>query len=161
LSYEQPGRYLVSTTRQLESGRIPVLTAGKTFILGYTNDTEGVCKSLPVIIFDDFTTASKYVDFAFKAKSSAMKLLRARPGIADLRFIYERMQLINFFVGDHKRHWISEYSKIEILVPDLEEQVAIANALQEFDVLVEATNERLGKLNDLKLAAAQRLIAVS
>lgn len=158
LSYEQPGRYLVSTTRQLESGRVPVLTAGKTFVLGYTNDTDGVCKTHPVIIFDDFTTASKYVDFDFKAKSSAMKILRSRPGVADLRFIYERMQLISFFVGDHKRHWISEYSKIEILVPELEEQVAVAKALQEFDELAEATHDRAAKLSDLKMAAAQRLI---
>lgn len=158
LSYEQPGRYLVTTTQQLASGRVPVLTAGKTFILGYTNDVHGVCTTHPVIIFDDFTTASKYVDFDFKAKSSAMKLLRARPGIADSGFMYERMQLIGFVVGDHKRHWISQYSKIEVMVPELDEQIAIAKAIKEFEDLVSVTEARLAKLIALKQAAAQRLI---
>ena len=158
LSYEQPGRYLVTTTRQLESGRIPVLTAGKTFVLGYTNDTHGICTTHPLIIFDDFTTATQFVDFDFKAKSSAMKLLRARPGVADIRFMYERMQLINFVVGDHKRHWISQYSKIEVTVPELDEQVAIAKALAQFDDLATATESRRVKLLDLKRAAAQRVV---
>ena len=54
---------------------IPVLTAGKSFVLGYTNETQGVYTQVPVVIFDDFTTDSKYVDFPFKAKSSAMKIL--------------------------------------------------------------------------------------
>src|SRR5690606_20637596 len=109
----------------------------------------------PVIIFDDFTTASKYVDFDFKVKSSAMKLLRARPGVADIRFVFERMQLINFTVGDHKRHWISEYSKIEILVPPLDEQIAIASAVADCKALVGTTTSRRRKLEDLKVAAAQ------
>lgn len=122
LSYEQPGRYLVRSTDYVDRGRYPVLTAGKTFLLGYTNESDGAFTKLPVIIFDDFTTASKYVDFAFKAKSSAMKMLRARSSESDLRFLYERMQLIDFPIADHKRRWIAEYSKIEIEVPDAAEQ---------------------------------------
>ncbi len=158
LSYEQPGRYLVTTTRQLESGRTPVLTAGKTFILGYTNDPHGICTTHPLIIFDDFTTATQFVDFDFKAKSSAMKLLRARPGVSDVRFMFERMQLIEFVLGDHKRHWISQYSKIEVTVPPLDEQIAIAKALAQFDELTEALELRRAKLLDLKRASAQRVV---
>lgn len=156
LTYEQPGKYLVDTTGYLEGGRYPVLTAGKTFILGYTNDTHGVFTNHPVIIFDDFTTACKYVDFDFKAKSSAMKMLRARPGVADPRFIYERMQQINFVVGDHKRHWISQYSKIQVAVPPLDEQRAIAAALAKFDRLSELLEARRMKILDVKKASAQR-----
>jgi type I restriction enzyme M protein len=158
LSYEQPGPYLVTTTRQLESGRTPVLTAGKTFILGYTNDTHGICTTHPAIIFDDFTTATQFVDFDFKAKSSAMKILRARPGVADVRFMFERMQLIDFAVGDHKRHWISQYSKIEVTAPELDEQIAIAKALAQFDDLAVGMESRRAKLHDLKRAAAQRVV---
>ena len=69
---------MVTDTEYSEKGNIPVLTAGKTFVLGYTHEEHGIFRSLPVIIFDDFTTASKYVDFPFKAKSSAMKMLVAR-----------------------------------------------------------------------------------
>jgi type I restriction enzyme S subunit len=157
LSYEQPWRYLVQTATQLPAGRVPVLTAGKTFILGYTNETYGVHKAHPVIIFDDFTTAAKYVDFDFKAKSSAMKMLTPKPGV-DLRFVYERMQLIDFPLGDHKRYWISEYSRQALLVPEQEEQAAIASVLNDADRQIDALRERLRKAREIKLGMMQQLL---
>jgi type I restriction enzyme, S subunit len=113
LDYEQPTKYLVKNTLYNDSFSTPVLTAGKTFILGYTDETVGICTDVPVIIFDDFTTASKYVDFPFKAKSSAMKLLRPKQS-ANLKFVYEAMQLINYGVGGHERHWISKFVYLTI-----------------------------------------------
>lgn len=61
LLYEQPTKYIISSEKYDDSYETPVLTAGKTFVLGYTNETEGIFNKLPVIIFDDFTTSSKYV----------------------------------------------------------------------------------------------------
>ena len=81
VDYEQPQAYIVESTDYSDDYDIPVLTAGKTFIIGYTNEETGICDNLPVIIFDDFTTDSKYVEFPFKVKSSAMKILRVRRGI--------------------------------------------------------------------------------
>ena len=75
LEYEQPTAYIVESTDYSDSYSVPVLTAGKSFILGYTNEMEGVFDKTPVIIFDDFTTATQYVNFPFKVKSSAMKIL--------------------------------------------------------------------------------------
>jgi type I restriction enzyme, S subunit len=158
LSYEQPGRYLVQTSKQLDVGSVPVLTAGKTFLLGYTNEAYGVYSSYPVIIFDDFTTASKYVDFAFKAKSSAMKILTARPGV-DLRFIYERMQLIDFPLGDHKRYWISEYSKQHLLVPGWAEQNAISAVVADVETEIGILRRRLAKAKMTKNGMMQELLA--
>lgn len=66
VDYEQPNKYIVSSTDYDDSIGIPVLTAGQTFILGYTNEKTGVyssSKENPVIIFDDFTGAFKWVDF--------------------------------------------------------------------------------------------------
>jgi len=157
LSYEQPGRYLVQTSKQLDTGRVPVLTAGKTFILGYTNEIHGIYTAHPVIIFDDFTTASKYVDFDFKAKSSAMKILSARIGV-NLRFVYERMQLIDFPLGDHKRYWISEDSKQEILVPNEPEQAAIAEVVSDSEAEITALRERLSKARAMKQGMMQQLL---
>jgi type I restriction enzyme S subunit len=157
LAYEQPTRYLVTSSKQLSTGRIPVLTAGKTFILGYTNDLHGVFTEHPVIIFDDFTTASKYVDFPFKAKSSAMKILRARAG-TNLRFVYERMQLIDFSLGDHKRYWISEYSQLPVTAPGLAEQDAIAAVLADVDAEIVGLRDRLRKAKNLKQGVVQQLL---
>lgn len=157
LTYEQPGRYLVKATKQLAAGRVPVLTAGKTFVLGFTNELYGVYQNHPVVIFDDFTTASKYVDFDFKAKSSAMKILSPKEGV-NLRFIYERMQLIDFPLGDHKRYWISEYSKQELLVPSEEEQAAVAQVLADVDHEIDALKVRVEKARSVKQGMMQELL---
>ncbi|WP_048506491.1 restriction endonuclease subunit S [Chryseobacterium angstadtii] len=134
LDYEQPTNYLVSNTEYDDNFEIPVVTAGKTFILGYTNEIEGVFekKRLPVIIFDDFTTASQYVEFQFKAKSSAMKILNGKDG-NNIKFIYEAMQMINYKIGGHGRHWISVFSELKIPFPALGEQTKIANFLTSID----------------------------
>ncbi|MFJ4549158.1 restriction endonuclease subunit S [Streptomyces sp. NPDC088817] len=157
LTYEQPSPYLVRTSKQLDAGRVPVLTAGKTFILGFTNESHGIFRDHPVVIFDDFTTTSKYVDFDFKVKSSAIKILKARDG-ADLRFVHGRMQLIDFSLGDHKRYWISEYSKQELLVPDVEEQTAVAQVLADADDEIDALKVRIEKARSVKQGMLQELL---
>ena len=158
LSYEQPTPYLVKSAEYDNGNSVPVLTAGKTFILGYTNETEGVYLSPPVIIFDDFTTASKFVDFTFKAKSSAMKILKAREGCAHIRFAFERMQIIDFQLGDHKRYWISEYSKLPVKTPNLVEQTAIAAVLADMDAELAALEARRDKTRGLKQGMMQALL---
>ncbi|MDD3877838.1 MAG: restriction endonuclease subunit S [Bacteroidales bacterium] len=159
LDYEQPTEYLVSDTEYNDNNQIPVLTAGKTFILGYTSEEQGIFKNLPVIIFDDFTTAVKYVDFPFKVKSSAMKMLLPKDKTVNLRFIFEIMLQIKYQVADHKRHWIGEYSKLDIVVPKTsEEQNAIATILADMDTEIAALETKLEKYKKLKLGMMQNLL---
>ena len=136
LGYEQPTKYLVSSKDYDDSYPTPVLTAGKTFILGYTNEAEGIypaSKEEPVIIFDDFTTAFKWVEFPFKAKSSAMKMLTLKSGNNSLfKYVYYAMQCIVYNSSDHARQWISKYSNIEVPVPPMEIQEAIVEILDKF-----------------------------
>ncbi len=124
LDYEQPTKYLVSSKDYSDEFATPVLTAGKTFILGYTSETDGIYPANsenPVIIFDDFTTDFKWVDFPFKAKSSGMKMLTVANELeTSFRYVYYAMQMISYVPLDHKRHWISEYSHFEIPVPPIE-----------------------------------------
>ena len=98
-------------------------------MLGYTNDTENIFTQTPVIIFDDFTTDSKFVDFHFKVKSSAMKILHATK-IANIKFVFYFMQTIQYRSDTHKRYWISEYAKLPIPLPLLEVQKAIVEKLE-------------------------------
>ena len=158
LAYEQPGEYLVQSTDYSGHSGVPVLTAGKSFVLGYSDEREGICRSLPVVLFDDFTTASRYVDFPFKVKSSAVKLLRPRNDSSDLRFVFEKMQVTLFSVGGHKRHWISEYQHLPVAVPSLPEQRAIAAALSDVDALISALDKLIAKKCDIKQAAMQQLL---
>lgn len=159
LSYEQPTRYLVDSSEYFENGTVPVLTAGKTFILGYTAELDNLYTNLPVIIFDDFTTASKYVDFPFKAKSSAMKMLRPKNEHLPLALIYSALNSIEFKIGDHKRHWISEFSKLKIKWPrSNEEQTAIATILSDMDEELQALEQQLSKTRQLKQGMMQQLL---
>lgn len=156
-NYIQPTAYLVKTTDYDDSYKTPVLTAGKTFILGYTNETEGVFTKVPVVIFDDFTTATKYVDFPFKVKSSAMKILTIKDGLS-IVFAYEAMQLIKFTVGGHERHWISKYSCLTIDIPDIEEQTAIAEVLSAADREIELLQQDIEQEKQKKKALMQLLL---
>ena len=129
LEYEQPQKYIVSSTDYSDKYNVPVLTAGKSFIIGKTNEEFGVYDNLPVIIFDDFTTDSKYVDFPFKVKSSAMKILHPKVGISPRYIAY--LMSVTRLVGDtHKRYWISEYSKIAIMLPPVREQERIVAVIE-------------------------------
>jgi type I restriction enzyme S subunit len=158
LDYEQPTKYLVVNTEYNDHNQTPVLTAGKSFILGYTNEEFGVFKNLPVIIFDDFTTTSKFVDFPFKVKSSAMKMLKPKNEKVNLRFVFELMQTIKFDSTDHKRYWISEYQNIEIKVPKPEDQTRIAQILSDMDAEIEALEKKLEKYKMLKQGMMQELL---
>ena len=141
-NYEQPTAYIVNSTTYDDSYLTPVLTAGKSFIIGYTNETAGIYSNLPCIIFDDFTTDSKKVDFPFKVKSSAMKILKIHK---DIEIDYVAMFMsITRLVGDtHKRYWISEYSKLEIPIPPKAEQKRIVYAAREIFTQLDEIMESL------------------
>lgn len=158
LTYERPDRYIVRDTEYGERGHIPVLTANKAFILGYTDEDFGICQDVPVIIFDDFTTDSKYVGFPFKVKSSAIKLLRARSHRVNLRYVFERMRLMEFPLGDHKRYYISEYQNLLLAAPDSDEQTAIASALADMDVEIAVLEARRDKAKQIKQGMMQELL---
>lgn len=158
LDYKQPTPYLVKSTDYSDEYSTPVLTAGKTFILGYTNEDFGIFEEeLPAIIFDDFTTASKFVDFPFKAKSSAMKILVAKQGIS-IKFVYEAMQVMNYPVGGHQRHWISIFANLVIGLPSLSEQQKIASVLSNADKEIELLEQQLADLKQEKKALMQQLL---
>lgn len=144
LQYEQPAAYIVASTDYNDSYKTPVLTAGKSFILGYTNEDQGIFDKLPVIIFDDFTTSTQYVNFKFKVKSSAIKILHVNTELVDPKFIYYRMQVIRFDHSTHKRYWIQQYSKIKVAIPPLPEQRRIVARIEELfselDKAVETLN---------------------
>ena len=158
LEYEQPTKYLVADTKYNDNYDTPVLTAGKTFILGRTNEKTGIYNNLPVIIFDDFTTASKFVEFPFKVKSSAMKILKPKNKYVNMRLVFEIMQRIDFPLGGHKRHWIGEFQHLEIQVPDENEQTCIATILSDMDSEIDILEKKLSKTKELKQGLMQQLL---
>ena len=141
VKYEQPQAYIVSSTNYDDSYVTPVLTAGKSFIIGHTDDMDGIYTKLPCIIFDDFTTDSRLVDFPFKVKSSAMKILQVVGGV-EIEYVAMFMNITRLISDTHKRYWISEYSKLYIPIPPIEEQRRIINTtkfmFEKLDTIMES-----------------------
>lgn len=156
--YEQPSKYIVTSPCYLDNGYIPVLTAGKTFVLGYTNELNNVVENLPVILFDDFTTDSRFIDFKFKIKSSATKLLYSQNETINLKFFFYYLVQNKVEITEHKRHWIGEYHKKEMLIPPIQEQQQIAQILSDMDEEIEALEKELEKYRMIKTGAMQELL---
>ena len=151
LDYIQPQPYIVKTENYNQSFKTPVLTAGQTFVLGKTNETDGIFpaeKERPVILFDDFTTASKWVDFPFKVKSSACKIIVPHEGV-NLKYFYYAMQWIKFDSSQHKRYWISQYSKLSVPSYDSAKETFIVRILDTISTCIKAKESELSLLDSL------------
>ena len=138
--YEQPQAYIVESTEYDDRFQIPVLTAGQSFVLGYIDEKFGIKNAnprTPVVIFDDFTTSSHYVDFPFKFKSSAMKLLSLVNEKDDIHCAYNVLQNIGYEPVSHERHWISTFAKFNVYMPqNSAEQKCIGNYFANLDNLI-------------------------
>ena len=157
LNYEQPSKYLVGEILPYDKNKIPVLTANKAFILGSTDDSSGIYTQGDCIIFDDFTTDIKYVNFPFKVKSSAIKILTPKTN-TNLKFVYEQMKCIKYPLAGHKRYYLSEYQYITISIPDISEQQAIADVLSTADDEINLLNQKLEALKEQKKGLMQQLL---
>ena len=134
-NYYRPDNYIVKSDKYVENAPTPVLTANKGFILGYTNENRSF--SQPCIIFDDFTLDSKFVDFPFMVKSSAMKILVLKDEkIDDLIFCYELLNSTKIEVLGHARHYISVVQPTAINIPRYEEQRRISELFQQISNLI-------------------------
>lgn len=161
LKYEQPQPYIVKSTEYDNKFEIPVLTAGQSFILGYTNEDFGIKEANtknPVLIFDDFTTSSHYVDFDFKIKSSAMKLLQLNNKKDNIYFLFNVLQNIRYTPVSHERHWISIFSNFNINLPQNKlEQQKIGNYFEKLDNLINLQQQKIEKLKNIKKALLEKM----
>ena len=141
IDYEQPNEYIVESDRYNSKYSTPVLTAGQSFILGYTNESKGVYEKGPCIIFDDFTTSVHYVDFPFKVKSSAMKILTTKSN-ADIKYCYYLLLSLSKMPPNHKRQWISTTSEKSYVLPSMDKQISIVKQLDLIsDTIANYTNQ--------------------
>ena len=152
--YERPDAYIVKSDNYNNDFNMPVLTANKAFILGYTNEENSYNK--PSIIFDDFTLDRKYVDFPYMLKSSAIKILTSK-NQHNLRFLFERLNSTRFEVLGHARHYISVVQNTTTLCPSVDEEVCISNLLTKFDELITLHQRKLDNLKLKKKALLQKL----
>ena len=152
--YERPDAYIVKSDNYNDVFNMPVLTANKAFILGYTNEENSYNK--PSIIFDDFTLDKKYVDFPYMLKSSAIKILTSK-NQHNLRFLFERLNSTRFEVLGHARHYISIVQNTSTLCPSIEEEFCISNLLTRFDEIITLHQRKLERLQEVKKGLLQKM----
>lgn len=148
IDYEQPNKYIVDSDQYNNEYDLPVLTAGQSFILGYTNEINGIYEKYPCIIFDDFTTSVHYVDFPFKVKSSAMKILKNK-GTADLKYCYYLLLSMSNMPENHKRQWISTTSEKNHELPSIDNQRKISSVLDKVSMTINQYKLVLNELDTL------------
>jgi type I restriction enzyme S subunit len=95
----------------------------------------------------------KYVDFPFKVKSSAIKILKSKQGI-NLKYVFEYLSFLNLKSSDHKRHYISEIEPMCIFIQKSDIQNLIANLFSRIDKKIESELS----YHDLLLSQKQYLL---
>lgn len=156
LKYTQPSNYQVESITS--KGNIPVLTAGKSFKLGYSMDSSIAYRNLPTILFDDFTTDARYIDFPFSVKSSATKFLNLKSDKFNLRFVFYILDDFDYQIEAHERHWIGIFSKLKFFIPEIREQKAIADTLTTFDNHIENLEKLIEKKKMIRDGAVEDLM---
>ena len=155
LNYERPENYIVTNTNYRKNG-IPVLTANKSFILGYTNESNVYNKG-EAIIFDDFTLENKFVNFPFMIKSSAIKILTSKVNYS-LYFIFQLLQHTKFIKEGHARHYISVVQKQTVRIPpSYEEQESISDTFSRIQSLIKLQQNKIDQYTTLKKYLLQKM----
>ncbi|MDW2913101.1 hypothetical protein [Mesomycoplasma ovipneumoniae] len=161
LKHEQSWKYIESSTKYFNHG-IPVLTPGKSFVLGYAKDTKNIKKASensPIILFDDFTTQSRFINFDFKVRSSALKLLINKNPKDNLHFHYLILQKIKYNVRHHGRHWLPLFVNFTFFQPIWPEQQKISRLFETLENLVNKVEEKMSILKNLKKGFTNKMFA--
>ena len=125
---------------------------------GYTDEINVYKKEKESIIFDDFTLDSKFVDFPYMVKSSAIKILTLKDkNNNNLRFNYELLSNHKFNMLGHARHYISVVQPEEILTTNKSEQDKIASIMTNIDNLITLHQRKLDKLNNFKKSMLEKM----
>ena len=156
--YERPDKYIVKSDEYNDYSKTPVLTANKAFILGYTDESNTYNKEKESILFDDFTLDTKFVDFPYMVKSSALKILTVKDKKNDnLRFNYELLSKTKFNMLGHARHYISVVQPEEIRTTNKEEQDKIAKLTTTIDNLITLHQRKYEKLVNMKKSMLEKM----
>ena len=156
LSYTQPNKYISNVMQ--DKGKNPVLTAGKSFILGYSNETN-IYENITEILFDDFTTEVRYIDFNFLVRSSATKFLSLKNEENNLRFLYYKLANLNYVIESHERHWIKKFAGFSMKVPKIEEQNEVVEVISYFDKHIENLSKLIEKKKMIRDGAVVDLVS--
>jgi len=148
----------VSSSEILQFGSVPVVDQGKSLIAGYTNNTdfEVDCPPEGLLVFGDHTRVIKYIDFNFATGADGTQVLEARMPL-NIRFVTYAIQNQEIPNTGYNRHY-KYLAELEILLPGLEEQNAIAEVLSTLDAEIDTLVKQKDKTSLIKIGLMQDLL---
>ena len=150
----------VKTKDCLGSGLYPVIDQGKNEISGYLNDLDKVIHvEDSLIIFGDHTRAIKWVPHDFIPGADGTKVLKPKEFV-DNRCSYFQLKSLEIPDRGYSRHF--QFLKgLPFSIPPLNEQIRIANKLDNLLAKVDAAQTRLEKIPSLLKRFRQAVLAAA
>ena len=101
----------LQSSQYSSSGKFPIVDQSQTLICGWTNDSSGLLRNTPYIIFGDHTCVLKYIDFPFIQGADGVKILGSNKK-DNSKFIYQLLLSNPVKQDGYKRHFSDLKEKI-------------------------------------------------
>lgn len=146
----------LQSSQYSSSGKFPIVDQSQTLICGWTNDSSGLLRNTPYIIFGDHTCVLKYIDFPFIQGADGVKILGSNKK-DNSKFIYQLLLSNPVKQDGYKRHFSDLKENIFLLPPTLEEQTKIAECLSSIDEIISVEESKVAFLKAHKKGLMQQL----
>ncbi len=127
----------IQTKNILKEGLFPVISQGKNFIDGYSNNYSKVIhlNNTPAIMFGDHTKNVKYINFDFIIGADGTKFFT--PYLANPKYIYYAILYFSYIIDSrgYARHY-SLLKKQFFPLPPLAEQERIVKEIERYEPLI-------------------------
>ena len=138
----------ISKENYLPQGRYPIIDQGQEYIAGYSDESAGLYKDVPAIIFGDHTRIIKYVNTPCFLGADGVKLLKAKIPDSNYKYLYYALSHTQIPNTGYNRHfkWLKE---VDIRLPSENEQQYIVEILDKLTNLISLRKQQLSKLDEL------------
>lgn len=101
--YPSTRRY--DTDEYLADGNYPIIDQGDKYIVGFTNETDGLLNRLPAVVFGDHSTRVKYVERPFARGADGTQILYSKYPNVGPRFLFLCVSAMQIPNPGYSRHF--------------------------------------------------------
>jgi len=138
----------IKKSEYLNKGKHPIIDQGQEFVVGFTNDENGIFNGVPAIIFGDHTRIIKYIDKPFFIGADGVKVLKSKIDDIEYKYLYYALRNINIVNTGYNRHfkWLKES---KFILPNRVTQKEIVSILDGIENLIYLKNQQLSAYDQL------------
>lgn len=138
----------ISQGDYLVDGQFPIIDQGQKEIAGYSNETDGLFRDVPAIIFGDHTRVLKFVNKPFFLGADGVKLLKQKRNEDNAKYLFYALKNVKIPNTGYNRHfkWLKE---AHIEIPKRKQQDAVVKILDSITALISLRQRQAEKLDEL------------